>query len=79
MNENLMGKRLHSNDHSDAKLHVFGVFRTFAYFNFMGQTIKNLQGACFKHGYVTLQKSLRNSDLISRTALQFSINARSSQ
>ena len=34
---------------------------------------------CFKHGFVTLQKSLRISDRASRAASRFSINARSSQ
>ena len=39
MNESLMEKRWHSNDHIDAQLHFFGVFPTFGYFSFMGQTI----------------------------------------
>ena len=35
----LNGKTLtYSNEQVDAQLHVFGLFRTFAYFNFMGQT-----------------------------------------
>ena len=37
------------------------------------------RASCSKDGYVTLQKSLRNSDLISRTASRFSKNDRSSQ
>ena len=42
-NESLMEKkRGHSNDHIDAQLHVFSAFRTFADFNFMGQTINKL-------------------------------------
>ena len=42
MNENFNGENVDLQMTIVAQLHVFGVFRTFAYFNFMGRAIATL-------------------------------------